>query len=113
MTDTYVRQLAATLELAAEFRIPCPGHHHGQHADLRVTKRLDGHGDGWSIQRDGDAWTGTRWEHRGVLARSEIYHYPDAQTAIDEAVRIAPLETQAFNATIARLCGDHERRPAP
>ncbi|WP_030756427.1 hypothetical protein [Streptomyces sp. NRRL F-5135] len=118
MTDTpdptdpaYIEQLAATLNLAAEFRIPCPGHPHGHAADLRVQRRLDGNADGWAVFNDNPgnehAWTGTEWTYRGELARAQIYRY-DRQTALNEAVRIAPLETAAHIAHIARLRSELE-----
>ncbi|MGW1870966.1 hypothetical protein ACWCPS_36175 [Streptomyces mauvecolor] len=92
-------RFAELLELATEFRIPCPGHPSGHHADLRVRRRLDGQADGWAVLNDNPgnehAWTGTQWIYRGELSRADIYRY-DRQTAIDEATRIAPLETSAF-----------------
>ena len=107
----YVQQLAAQLEQAVEFRIPCPGHPYGHHADLRVKRRLDGRADGWAVLNDNPgnehAWTGTQWIYRGELTREQIYRY-DRQTAIDEATRIAPLETAAFLEHIARLRAEHK-----
>lgn len=102
----YLTMLAAALEQAVEFRVPCPGYPHGHHADLRVKRRLDGRGNGWAVLNDNPgnehAWTGTRWIYRGELTREDIYRY-DRQTALDEAARIAPLETTAFLAHIERL----------
>ncbi|MGW7283887.1 hypothetical protein ACWGH4_00050 [Streptomyces sp. NPDC054847] len=115
MTDrAYIAQLVAQLELAAEFRIPCPGHHYGHHADLHVRRRLDGRADGWAVLSDDDthAWTGTTWVPLGSLARSEIYRY-EQQDALAEAQRIAPLETQTFNTTIARLRDEYEKQHTP
>ena len=110
--DTYAAQLAATLDLAAEFRIPCPEHPYGHHADLRVKRRLDGRGDGWAVLNDNPgnehAWTGTRWVYRGELTREEIYRY-DRQDALDEATRIAPLETAAFLDHIKRLRAEAQK----
>ncbi|TXS42086.1 hypothetical protein [Streptomyces sp. t39] len=108
MTDrAYIAQLVTQLGLASEFRIPCPGNPYGRLADLSVEKRLDGHGDGWAILRDDDAWTGTHWEHRGVLTRSEIYRY-DRDTALTEAMRIAPAQTAALNA-LYNITEEHRR----
>jgi hypothetical protein len=105
-TPEYIAALAAALEQAVEFRVPCPGHPHGHNADLRVKRRLDGYGDGWAVLNDNPgnehAWTGTQWIYRGELTREQIYRY-DRQAAIAEATRIAPLETAAFLAHIQRL----------
>ncbi|MGW3400754.1 hypothetical protein [Streptomyces zhihengii] len=112
MTDRIdINRLAALLELAAEFRIPCPGHPYAHHADLHVRRRLDGRADGWAVLNDDDthAWTGTHWAPIGSLARSEIYRY-EQHTALTEAQRIAPLETQTFHTTIRRLRAEHEAR---
>jgi hypothetical protein len=99
----YIAQLAATLDLAAEFRIPCPGHPYGHNVDLRVTRRTDGHADGWAVLDDeGHAWTGTAWQHRTVLARSDIYRYT-RDAALAEAIRIAPTQTQTFLTVVRRL----------
>lgn len=99
MTDhDYITRLAAELDLATVFRVPCPGTPYGRFADLLVEKRIDGHGDGWAIVRDSQVWTGTRWEHRGVLARSEIYHYADRTQALAEAQRIVPTQVAALHA---------------
>ncbi|MFB7867422.1 hypothetical protein [Streptomyces sp. NPDC056069] len=106
----YIRQLAATLDLAAEFRVPCPGHPLGPFADLKVEKRLDGHGDGWAIALDDNIWTGTRWEHRGVLTRSEIYRYT-RDAALAEAQRIAPLETERHHALIRSIAPRPQENP--
>ena len=109
-TPGYVAALAAALEQAVEFRVPCPGHPYGHHADLRVKRRLDGHGNGWAVLNDNPgnehAWTGTPWIYRGQLSRDDIYRY-DRQVALDEAARIAPLETAAFLAHIERLRTQH------
>jgi hypothetical protein len=102
----YVAELAAALEQASQFRIPCPGHPYGHLADLYIERRTDGREDGWSITRDHEAWTGTHWASRSDLHRHEIYHY-DRQTALDEATRLAPLETTAFLAHIERLRAEH------
>ncbi|MFJ7023198.1 hypothetical protein ACIQUW_33035 [Streptomyces sp. NPDC101117] len=106
----YVRSLADQLALAASFRIPCPGHPHGHHADLHVVRRHDGHGDGWAITRDGpfgQAWDGTTWKDRTDLTRGQIYRY-DRDTALTEAARIAPHQTTAFHTYIAQLAADQE-----
>lgn len=112
-TPSYIAALAAALEQAVEFHIPCPGHPHGDNADLRVIRRLDGHGHGWAILSDNPgnehAWTGTRWLPRIALARTDIYRY-DRQTALAEAARIAPLETAAFCAHLNRLHGEAQPR---
>lgn len=113
MTDqTYVAMLAAALEQAVEFHIPCPGHPYGSNADLRVKRRTDGHGTGWAVLNDNPgnehAWTGTRWVYRGELSREQIYRY-DRQDALNEAARIAPLETAAFNAHIQRLRAEAQK----
>lgn len=109
----YVQQLAAQLEQASEFRVPCPGHPYGHRADLRVKRRLDGQTDGWAVLNDNPgnehAWTGTRWVPRGELTRDQIYRY-DRQAALDEAARIGPLETAAFLAHVARLRAEHQER---
>ena len=109
----YIQTLAKQLEQAAEFRIPCPGHPYGHHADLRVKRRTDGQTDGWAVLNDNPgnehAWTGTQWIYRGQLTREQIYRY-DRQTAIDEATRIAPLETAAFLAHIERLRSQHDNQ---
>jgi hypothetical protein len=106
LAAAYETRLSQLLELAAEFRIPCPGHPYGQAADLRVRRRLDGRDDGWAVLNDNPgnehAWTGATWVYRGELSRADIYRY-DRQTAIDEATRIAPLETAAFLAHLERL----------
>ncbi|MEU9703062.1 hypothetical protein [Streptomyces sp. NPDC047981] len=94
----YVRQLAAELDLAAVFRIPCPGTPYGPFADLLVEKRLDGHGDGSAIVRDSEVWTGTRWEHRTALAASDTYRWADRGQALAEAQRIVPEQTAALHA---------------
>ncbi|WP_042174635.1 hypothetical protein [Streptomyces sp. NBRC 110035] len=105
----YITQLANQLEQAVEFRIPCPGHPH--HADLRIKRRLDGQADGWAVLNDNPgnehAWTGTRWIYRGNLTREQIYRYT-RDDAIEEATRIAPLETAAFLAHIERLRAQHQ-----
>lgn len=107
---TYVVMLAAALELATEFRIPCPGHPYSHLADLRVTRRTDGHGNGWALLNDDNhAWTGTRWLPLSALAPSDIYRY-DRQTALDEATRIAPLETVAFQLQLNRLRAEADHR---
>ena len=106
----YIQRLVAELGLVTAFRVPCDGHPHGHFADLHVTKRVDGHGDGWAITNlDGQAWTGTCWQHRGVLARSEIYRFTRDQ-ALEEAQRIAPLETSAFRALLAAAHTGQEHR---
>lgn len=109
--DTYVAQLAATLELAAEFRIPCPGHPYGVHADLRVSRRTDAEQDTWSIG-NGDApeqvWTGDKWAYRCDLTREQQHPYTRDQ-AITEALRIAPLETAAFLDHIKRLRAEAQK----
>lgn len=106
----YIAQLAGQLEQAVEFHIPCPGHPYGHHADLRVKRRLDGRADGWAVLNDNPgnehAWTGTQWIYRGELTREQIYRY-DRQTALDEATRIAPLETAAFLEHVGRLRAEH------
>lgn len=106
----YITQLANQLQLVVEFHIPCPGHPYGHHADLRVKRRLDGRADGWAVLNDNPgnehAWTGTRWIYRGELSREQIYRY-DRQGALDEAARIAPLETAAFLEHVARLRTQH------
>lgn len=104
----YMAQLVEELQLIAEYRVPCPGHHYGHHADLHVRRRLDGRADGWAVLSDDDshAWTGSDWVPLSSLARSEIYRY-DRQTALAEAQRIAPLETERFRATILRLRAEH------
>lgn len=107
----YVTMLAHQLEQASEFRIPCPSHPYGHLADLRVKRRLDGRGDGWAVLNDNPGnehvWTGTTWIYRGELSRGQIYRY-DRQTALEEATRIAPLETAAFLEHVARLRKEHQ-----
>lgn len=92
----YVTGLAAALNLASEFRIPCPGHPYRDRADLYVKKRMDGQADGWAISSGTamyeDIWTGTDWVYRGTLARDDIYRYTRDE-AIAEAQRIAPAVT--------------------
>jgi hypothetical protein len=102
----YIAQLAAALDQASQFRIPCPGHPYGHLADLYVERRTDGQADGWSITRDYEAWTGTAWTSRADLTRGEIYQY-DRQTALDEAARLAPLETATFLEHVDRLRTEH------
>jgi hypothetical protein len=106
----YVEALVAQLEQASEFRVSCPGHPYGHHADLRVKRRLDGIADGWAVLNDNPgnehAWTGTRWVSRGELTRAQIYRY-NRQDALTEAERIAPLETTAFLEHIERLRKEH------
>jgi hypothetical protein len=110
-TPDYVAALAAAVEQASEFRVPCPGHPYSHRADLRVKRRTDGYGNGWAVLNDNpgneQAWTGAKWVPRGELSRPEIYRY-DRQTALDEATRIAPLETAAFLEHIARLRAQHK-----
>lgn len=110
----YVARLVNQLEQASEFRIPCPGHPYGHHADLRVKRRLDGRADGWAVLNDNPgnehAWTGTQWIYRGELTREQIYRY-DRQDALDEATRIAPLETAAFLEHVARLRAEAQKEP--
>jgi hypothetical protein len=112
MTDhDYIRQLAAQLDRATEFRIPCPGHPFGKVVDLLVLRRTDGHGDGWTISDgDGHAWTGTAWQPRSVLAPSDIYRYTRDE-AITEAERIAPAQTVQFLAIHADRYGPRETTP--
>jgi hypothetical protein len=114
-TPGYIVALAAALEQAVEFRIPCPSHPYGHRADLRVKRRTDGYGNGWAVLNDNPgnehAWTGARWVPRGELTREQIYRY-DRQTALDEATRIAPLETAAFLEHIARLRAEHKEGAA-
>lgn len=98
----YIQQLANQLEQASQFRIPCPGHPYGAHADLRVERRPDGTHQQWAILRDHEAWTGTRWQSRSDLHRHEIYRYT-RDDALAEAARIAPNETTAFQAYVAQL----------
>lgn len=101
----YIARLVNQLEQASEFRVPCPGHPHGHHADLHVTRRTDGQGDGWAITRDGpfgQVWTGTKWDYRTNLHRHETYRYT-REDALAEAARIAPLQTAAFQAYLAGL----------
>lgn len=105
-TPAYVQQLAAQLEQASQFRIPCPGHPYGPHADLTVERRPNGTHQHWAILRDHEAWTGTTWQSRSDLHRHEIYRY-SRDDAITEAQRIAPLETTAFLEHVARLRTEH------
>lgn len=110
---SYIQQLANKLEQASEFRIPCPGHPHGHQADLHVTRRHDGRGDGWAITRDGflgQVWNGTAWRNRSDLTRDDIYRY-DRDSALTEAARIAPLQTTAFNAYVAALRAETQEEP--
>ncbi|MFF8610839.1 hypothetical protein ACF06X_33575 [Streptomyces sp. NPDC015346] len=91
MTDhDYIAQLVAELDLVAVFRIPCQVTSYDRTTDITVEKRVDGHGGGWAIIRDGETWTGTRWEHRVALCLSEVYRW-DRDTALTEAQRIAEL----------------------
>ena len=110
-TPGYIAALSAALEQAVEFRVPCPGHPAGSPAALRVKRRTDGRGNGWAVLNDNPgnehAWTGTRWIYRGELTREQIYRY-DRQDALDEATRIAPLETAAFLDHIARLRSEYK-----
>ncbi|MEU6016918.1 hypothetical protein ABZ826_23575 [Streptomyces sp. NPDC047515] len=112
-TPGYIAALAAALEQAVEFHIPCPGHPYGAAADLRVKRRLDGYGTGWAVLNDNPgnehAWTGAEWISRSELTRTEIYRY-DRQAALDEATRIAPLETTAFHTHIQRLRAEHQEQ---
>ena len=101
----YIQTLANQLAQASEFRIPCPGHPHGHHADLHVVRRHDGQADGWAITRDeifGQVWDGTLWRNRSDLARDDIYRYT-RDTALTEAARIAPHQTTAHQAYVAQL----------
>lgn len=110
---SYIQTLVAQLEHASEFRIPCPGHPHGHHADLHVVRRHDGQADGWAILRDGpfgDAWTGTAWKTRSSLHRHDIYHY-SRDDALTEAARIAPLQTTAYQTYIASLRAEVQEEP--
>jgi hypothetical protein len=114
MTDhDYIRQLAAHLARATEFRIPCPGHPFGKVVDLLVRRRPDTHGDGFGIfNNDGEAWTGTSWRSITSLALSEIYRYTRDE-ALTEAERIAPDRTQAYLKIRAQLYGQHETSTTP
>lgn len=106
-TPAYVAGLVKALDMATEFRVPCPGHPYGSDGDLRIKRRRDGH-DGWAVLNDNHAWAhtvttehgprGTQWVYRGRLARDEIYPYTRDQ-ALAEAIRIAPTETARFNAS--------------
>lgn len=102
---TYVAGLAIALNLATQFRIPCPGHPYGPNADLFVKKRTDGE-PGWAITDGMDtgesAWTGTDWVYRGALSRDAIYPYTREQ-AIAEAQRIAPRQTSHFMAVVGPI----------
>ena len=96
----YVAGLAAQLEKVSQFRIPCPGHPYGHFADLFVERRRDG--DQWAILRDGQAWTGDRWDHRTNLHRHEIYRWT-REEALTEAERIAPIETEMWRLEVAHM----------
>lgn len=103
----YIQRLTNQLAQASAFRIPCPGHPNGHHADLHVVRRHDGQADGWAITRDepfGQIWDGTRWRNRTDLARNDIYRY-DRDTALTEATRIAPHQTTAYHAYTTHLRG--------
>lgn len=108
MTDhdpAYVAQLVAHLNKVSQFRIPCPGHPYGHLADLLVERARDN--DRWAITRDGEAWTGQKWDHRANLHRHEIYRW-SRDEAIAEAERIAPIDTEMWRLEVARIRAAHE-----
>lgn len=96
----YVANLVAQLDKVSQFRIPCPGHPYGHFADLTVERLRDI--DVWAITRDGEAWTGDRWDHRANLHREEIYRWT-REEALTEAERIAPIETEMWRLEVARM----------
>lgn len=112
-----VRQLTAALDLATEFRIPCPHPHFaGGHQDPRfrsepitVRRRQDGRGDGWLILNpnllEGDhVWTGSEWVYRGELHRDVIYKWTR-----DEALALAPELAAAETARYETWVNDMRR----
>lgn len=96
----YVAELVAQLDKVSQFRIPCPGHPYGHFADLFVERRRDG--DKWAILRDGEAWTGEKWQHRTELHRHEIYRWTRDE-GLAEAERIAPIDTEMWRLKVSTI----------
>jgi hypothetical protein len=115
-----VRQLNAQLDLAAEFRIPCPEPADPGRPDdgpilqpepllvQKVQPRwADRFPDGWRIfnpnLEPGDhVWTGDEWAYRGRLHIGVIYKWTRGQ-AIAEAQRLAVEETRRYETWLADM----------
>lgn len=88
--------LREQLDLATEFRIPCPGHFYGgSQSDLIVRRNRDG--QGWCIinpswpENGEHVWDDRQWRSRSELSRVEIYRY-SRDEALTEAPKLADVE---------------------
>lgn len=114
-----VARLQAQLNLATEFRIPCPepadpGRPDGapvMHPEALIVRKSSpgylGDTDGWTILNPnlpcGDhVWTGTEWKYRGELHREVIYRWTRDQ-ALAEAQRLAVDETARYEAWLVTM----------
>lgn len=102
------RPVTTTFPVTTEYRVPCPGHPHGDFAALILRRRPDRPGDdAWAIVNPSwptggeNAWTGAGWAHIGDTGPDAAYRWTEAE-ALALAPALAEDESTRMNTVLNR-----------